>query len=47
MKKMRSSLKYFAPLFQLALCPVTILCLWTVYTGPEAIPEINEELVDQ
>ena len=25
--------------------PVTILFLWTVFTGPEAIPVVNEELV--
>ena len=45
MKKKLNSLKYFAPLVQLALCPVTILFLWTVLTGPEVIPEVNEELV--
>tara|TARA_Y100001968_G_scaffold321688_1_gene356507 strand:- start:399 stop:587 length:189 start_codon:yes stop_codon:yes gene_type:complete len=45
MKKKLNSLKYFAPLVQIALCPITILFLWTVFTGPEAIPEINEELV--
>jgi len=45
MKKKLNSLKYFAPLVQIALCPVTILFLWTFFTGPEAIPEINEELV--
>ncbi len=45
MRKKLDSLKYFAPLVQIALCPVTILFLWTVFTGPEAIPEINEELV--
>ena len=46
MKKILNSLKYFAPLIQIALCPVTILFLWTVFTGPEAIPEIKEELVE-
>ena len=45
MKKKLNSLKYFAPLVQLALCPVTILFLWAVLTGPEVIPEVNEELV--
>ena len=45
MKKRLNSLKYFAPLVQLALCPVTILFLWTVFTGPEVIPFVNEELV--
>ena len=44
MKKGLNSLKYFAPLVQMALCPVTILFLWTVFTGPEAIPVVNEEL---
>ena len=47
MKKKLNSLKYFAPLVQLALCPVTILFLWTVLTGPEVIPEVNEELVPE
>ena len=46
MKKKPNSLKYFAPLVHVALCPVTILFLWTVFIGPEAIPEINDELVD-
>ena len=45
MEKRLNSLKYFAPLVQIVLCPVTILFLWTVFTGPEVIPEINEELV--
>ena len=40
-----NSLKYFAPLVQIALCPVTILFLWTVFTDPQAIPVVNEELV--
>tara|TARA_B100000700_G_scaffold305585_1_gene379746 strand:- start:7400 stop:7540 length:141 start_codon:yes stop_codon:yes gene_type:complete len=44
MEKRLKSLKYFAPLVQVALCPVTILLLWTAYTGPEAIPEVYEEL---
>ena len=41
MEKRLNSLKYFAPLVQTALCPV----LWTVFTGPQAIPVVNEELV--
>jgi len=45
MKKTITSLKYFAPVVQLALCPVTILFLWTVFTGPEVIPVTDEELV--
>tara|TARA_B100000945_G_scaffold265256_1_gene224597 strand:+ start:1022 stop:1168 length:147 start_codon:yes stop_codon:yes gene_type:complete len=45
MKKKLNSLKYFAPLIQLALCPVTILFLWAVFTGHEAISLFNEELV--
>ena len=45
MKKTINSLKYFAPLVQLALCPVTILFLWTLFTGPEVIPVADEELV--
>jgi hypothetical protein len=45
MEKRLNSLKYFAPLVQMALCPVTILFLWTVFTGPEAIPVVSEELV--
>tara|TARA_Y100001968_G_scaffold272254_1_gene264341 strand:+ start:533 stop:673 length:141 start_codon:yes stop_codon:yes gene_type:complete len=45
MKKKLNSLKYFAPIIQLALCPVTILFLWTVFTVPEGIPVINEEIV--
>ena len=44
MEKRLNSLKYFAPLVQIALCPVTILFLWTVFTGPEVIPEVNEDL---
>ncbi len=40
-----NSLRYFAPLIQMALCPVTILFLWTVFTGPEAIPVVSEEIV--
>ena len=44
MKKKLNSLKYFAPLVQLALCPVTILFLWTVFTGPEVIPDVNKEV---
>jgi len=44
-EKRLNSLKYFAPLVQIVLCPVTILFLWTVFTGPEVIPEVNEELV--
>tara|TARA_B100001029_G_scaffold152762_1_gene135993 strand:+ start:224 stop:409 length:186 start_codon:yes stop_codon:yes gene_type:complete len=47
MEKRLNSLKYFAPLVQIALCPVTILFLWTVFTGPEVIPEVNEELVQK
>ena len=43
--KRLKALKYFAPLVQIALCPVTILFLWTVFTGPEVIPVVNEELV--
>ena len=42
-KKLKRLL-YFAPLVQIALCPVTILFLFTVFTGPEGIPEVNEEL---
>ena len=45
MEKRLNSLKYFAPLVQMVLCPVTILVLWTAFTGPEVIPEVNEELV--
>jgi len=45
MEKRLNSLKYVAPLVQIALCPVTILFLWTVFTGPEAIPGVSEELV--
>ena len=45
MEKRLNSLKYLAPLVQMALCPVTILFLWTVFTGPEVIPEVKEELV--
>ena len=45
MEKRLKSLKYFAPLVQIVLCPVTILFIWTVFTGPEVIPELNEELV--
>ena len=45
MEKRLNSLKYFAPLVQIVLCPVTILFLWTVFTGPEVITEVNEELV--
>ena len=45
MEKRLNSLKYFAPLVQIALCPVTILFLWTVFTGPQAIPVDNKELV--
>ena len=45
MEKRLNSLKYFAPLVQIVLCPVTILFLWTVFTGPEVIHEVNEELV--
>ena len=46
MEKRLNSLKYFAPLVQIALCPITILFLWTVFTGPEAIPVDSEELVN-
>ena len=45
MEKRLNSLKYLAPLVQMALCPVTILFLWTVFTGPETIPVVSEELV--
>ena len=45
MEKRLNSLKYFAPLVQMALCPVTILFIWTVFTGPNTIPEVDEELV--
>ena len=45
MEKRVNSLKYFAPLVQIAMCPVTILFLWSVFTGPEADPVVNEELV--
>ena len=45
MEKRLNSLKYFAPLVQIALCPITILFLWTVFTGRQAIPVVNEELV--
>ena len=47
MEKRLNSLKYFAPLIQIALCPVTILFLWTVFTGPEALPVVDEELVSK
>tara|TARA_B100000214_G_C23834462_1_gene565795 strand:+ start:519 stop:659 length:141 start_codon:yes stop_codon:yes gene_type:complete len=46
MRKRLYKLKYFAPLAQIALCPVTILFLWTIFTGPEVIPVVNEELVE-
>ncbi len=45
MKKRFNALKYFAPLVQIALCPVTILFLWSVFTGPQSIPVDNKELV--
>ena len=45
MERRLKSLKYLGPLVQIALCPVTILFLWTVFTGPEAIPVVSEELV--
>mgnify|MGYP001393893982 CR=1 FL=1 len=45
MEKILKSLKYFVPLIQIVLCPVTILFLWTVFTGPEVIPVVNEEFV--
>ena len=45
MEKRLNSLKYFAPLVQIVLCPVTILFLWIVFTDPQAIPVVNEELV--
>ena len=45
MEKRLNSLKYLAPIVQVALCPITILFLWTVFSGPQAIPEVNEELV--
>tara|TARA_Y100001968_G_scaffold322499_1_gene358671 strand:+ start:188 stop:334 length:147 start_codon:yes stop_codon:yes gene_type:complete len=45
MEKRLNTLKYFVPLVQIALCPVTILFLWTVFTGPEEIPLVNEENV--
>ena len=45
MEKRLNSLKYLAPLVQMALCHVTILFLWTVFTGPEAIPVVSEESV--
>ena len=45
MERRLKSLKYFAPLVQIALCPITILFLWTVFTGPEVIPDVKEELV--
>jgi hypothetical protein len=45
MEKTLNSLKYFAPLVQIVLCPLTILFLWTVFSGPEVIPVVNEELV--
>ena len=45
MEKRLNSLKYFAPLVQMALCPVTILFLSTVFTGPQSIPVDNEDLV--
>ena len=45
MEKRLNSLKYFAPLVQIVLCPVTILFLWTVFTGSEEIPEVKEKLV--
>ena len=45
MEKRLNSLKYLVPLVQMALCPVTILFLWTVFTGSEVIPEVKEESV--
>ena len=45
MEKRLNSLKYFAPLVQMVLCPVTILFLWTLFTGPEVIREVNEDLI--
>ena len=44
MEKRLNSLKSFVPLVQIVLCPVTILFLWTVFTGSEVIPEASEEL---
>jgi len=46
MEKKLNLLKYFVPLVQLALCPVTILFLWTVFTGPEAIPDVKDEFIN-
>ena len=46
MAKVNNILKYFAPLVQLAFCPVTILFLWSVFIAPDAINEGNQELVD-
>tara|TARA_B100000579_G_scaffold420597_1_gene420489 strand:- start:613 stop:759 length:147 start_codon:yes stop_codon:yes gene_type:complete len=34
MKSNYDWLKYFAPLFGILFCPVTILFLWAVWTGP-------------
>tara|TARA_Y100001968_G_C19204156_1_gene641464 strand:+ start:104 stop:244 length:141 start_codon:yes stop_codon:yes gene_type:complete len=45
MEKKLNSIKYLVPLIQVALCPVTILFLWTIFTGPEIRHEVNEELV--
>tara|TARA_Y100001968_G_C18923276_1_gene510770 strand:+ start:270 stop:428 length:159 start_codon:yes stop_codon:yes gene_type:complete len=47
MEKKLHSLKYFAPMVQIAFCPITILFLWTIFTGPEGILENNEELVSK
>jgi len=47
MKRKLNSLKYFAPLVQIVLCPVTILFLWTVFTEPEVTLEVNEELASK
>tara|TARA_Y100001968_G_scaffold97977_1_gene87932 strand:+ start:1250 stop:1396 length:147 start_codon:yes stop_codon:yes gene_type:complete len=47
MEKKINTLKYFAPLVQIVLCPVTILFLWTMFTDPEVVPEFKEELVSK
>ena len=44
MRNKVSTLRYFAPLIQMAFCPITILFMWTLFTGPEVIPVVSEEV---
>ena len=40
-----SWLKYLSPVFGILFCPVTILFLWSIWSGP--VVESNTDLIEE